>query len=78
MAGNVVQHSKDWLRSPRTTLPAWWAPQGAVIAGLFLLAPARAVVWIVALIWMGTACISQCAAMRAYALPLHGVRIISR
>jgi hypothetical protein len=31
--------------------------QGAIVASLFLPVPLRAVIWIAALIWMGTACI---------------------
>ncbi|MFL4980349.1 MAG: hypothetical protein ACJ8FV_17915 [Xanthobacteraceae bacterium] len=57
MANNITQNSHDWLRSPRTNLLAWWIPQAAIIAGLFVPVPLRTVIWIVALIWMGTACI---------------------
>jgi len=53
----VVQSSSDWLRSPRTNLLAWWIPQAAMLAGLFIPVPVRTVIWIIALIWMGTACI---------------------
>src|ERR1700724_1040258 len=54
---SVVQGSSDWLRRPRTNLLAWWIPQAAMLAGLFIPVPVRTVVWIIALIWMGTACI---------------------
>src|ERR1700736_6455510 len=54
---SVVQSSSDWLRSPRTNLLAWWIPQAAILAGLFVPVPVRSAIWIVALIWMGTACI---------------------
>src|SRR5438445_13820627 len=54
---SAVQISRDWLRSPRTNLLAWWIPQAAMLAGLFLPMPVRAAIWISALIWMGTACI---------------------
>src|SRR2546425_12095613 len=57
MASDTVQRSRDWLRSPRTNLLAWWIPQAAFLAGLFVPVPVRAVIWIIALIWMGTACI---------------------
>jgi hypothetical protein len=57
MASDTVQRSRDWLRSPRTNLLAWWIPQAAIVAGLFVPAPGRTVIWIVALTWMGTACI---------------------
>jgi len=57
MASDTVQRSRDWLRSPRTNLLARWIPQAAIVAGLFVPAPGRTVIWIVALTWMGTACI---------------------
>src|SRR5262247_285622 len=57
MANGIAQNSRDWVRSRRTNLLAWWIPQGGIIAGLFVPVPARTVIWIVALIWMGTACI---------------------
>jgi hypothetical protein len=54
---SVVQSSSDWLRSPRTNLLAWWIPQAAMLAGLIVPVPVRTVIWIIALNWMGTACI---------------------
>ena len=40
-----------------TSLLAWWMPKVAILAGLFVAVSVRAVIWIIALIWMGTACI---------------------
>jgi hypothetical protein len=57
MAGDTVQGSHDWLRSPRTNLLAWWIPKIAIFAGLFVPVPVRASIWVAALAWMGTACI---------------------
>ena len=57
MANDAVQSSRDWLRSPRTNLVAWWVPQAAIALGLLPRPPIRAVIWTVALLWMGTACI---------------------
>jgi hypothetical protein len=57
MTDGVVQSSPDWLRNPRTNLLAWWIPQATIVAGLFAPVAARAPIWIVALIWMGIACI---------------------
>jgi hypothetical protein len=57
MANDIVQSSRDWLRSPRTNALAWWIPKGAIVAGLFFPPPARTGTWIIALVWMGTACI---------------------
>jgi hypothetical protein len=53
---SAVQSSRDWLRSPRTNLVAWWVPQAAIALGLLVPVPARAVVWAIALLWMGAAC----------------------
>ena len=57
MANNIAQRSHDWLQSPQTNLLAWWIPWIAVIAGLFAPVLVRTAIWIVALSWMGTACI---------------------
>ena len=57
VASDITKPSRDWLPSPRTSALAWWVPKGAIVAGLFLPVPLRTVIWIVALIWMGTACI---------------------
>jgi hypothetical protein len=57
MASDTLQSTRDWLRSPRANLLAWWIPQAGILAGLFCAVPVRAAIWITALIWMGTACI---------------------
>ena len=57
MVNDVVQNSRDWLRSPRANLLAWWIPKGAIVLGLLAPVPVRVVIWTVALLWMGTACI---------------------
>jgi len=57
MTGAPTQTTRDWLDSVHTSLLAWWMPKAAILAGLFAPVPARAVIWIVALIWMGAACI---------------------
>jgi hypothetical protein len=57
MANDIVQSSRDWLGSPRTSALAWWIPKAVIVAGLFVPPLARAGIWIIALIWMGTACI---------------------
>jgi hypothetical protein len=48
---------KDWLGSARASLLAWWLPHVAIIAGLFVVVPARTVLWVAVLVWMGTACL---------------------
>ena len=57
MINDAVRSSRDWLRSPRTHLVAWWLPKAAIVLGLLVPVPIRAVIWTVALLWMGTACI---------------------
>ena len=57
MAHDIAQTSRDWLASPRVSVLAWWIPQAAILVGLFAPVPIRATLWIVALTWMGLACI---------------------
>jgi hypothetical protein len=57
MANEIVQSSRDWLSSLRTTALAWWIPKAAILVALFIPPPARTGIWIIALVWMGTACI---------------------
>jgi hypothetical protein len=57
MANVRTQTSLDWLGGFYTSLLAWWMPKAAILAGLFFPVSVRAVIWIIALIWMGTACI---------------------
>jgi hypothetical protein len=54
---DIARRSQDWLRRPRTNLLAWWMPQAAMLAALFAPVPLRTTIWVLALIWMGTACI---------------------
>lgn len=57
MTAAGMRSSRDWLARPLSNLLAWWIPHAGIAAGLFLAVPVRTAVWIVALIWMGTACI---------------------
>ena len=57
MTNVTAKVAADWLGSVRTNVLAWWLPTCAMLAGLFVATPARMVIWIVALAWMGTACI---------------------
>ncbi len=57
MANNIVQSSHDWLRSPHLSLLAWWIPQAAIFAGLVAPINVRTAIWIIALSWMGVACV---------------------
>jgi hypothetical protein len=49
--------SRDWLGSAGTYALAWGLPHFAIIAGLAAPVPARAAIWIAALVWMGAACL---------------------
>ena len=55
MTNVTAKLAADWLGSVRINV-AWWLPTCAMLAGLFVATPARMVIWIVALAWMGTAC----------------------
>lgn len=57
MARHGVSGASDWLSSWRTSLLAWWMPQAAILAGLLVPVPVRAALWVVALVWMGSACL---------------------
>src|ERR1700731_4135614 len=57
MTNDAIQPSRDWLGRTRTHALARWGPQAAIVVPLIAPVPLRAVVWLVALIWMGTACI---------------------
>ena len=57
MANDAIQPSRDWLGSTRASALAWWGPQAAIVVALSAPVSLRAVVWLVALIWIGTACV---------------------
>ena len=66
-----VQASRDWLASTSSNVLACWIPHAALLVGLFLPIPFRVVMWTIALLWMGTACILKrgAAAARTAATP---------
>jgi hypothetical protein len=51
------QCSHDWLRSAQTSALAWGLPWAAILASLFARVPLRTAIWIIALSWMGMACV---------------------
>src|SRR6266404_5208543 len=57
MSTPMADTSRDWLSSKRTNLLAWWIPLAAILGGFFLPVSQRAAGWVIALCWMGTACI---------------------
>ena len=57
MPNDALEASNDWLGSAHTHALAWWLPQAAIVAGLIAPVPIRTAIWIIALLWMGTACL---------------------
>ena len=57
MSYDTAEPSRDWLASTSSSLLAWWIPQAAMLGGLFVSTPLRVIVWTLALVWMGAACI---------------------
>lgn len=57
MVNSVETSSKDWVGNFRLFNRAWGLPLLVMIFGSFVDAPVRSVIWSVALIWMGTACL---------------------
>jgi hypothetical protein len=53
----VAHASRDWLASTSSNLLAWWLPHAGLLVGLVVPNPVRVVIWTVALLWMGVACI---------------------
>lgn len=55
----AVQASRDWLASTSSNLVAWWLPHAALFVSLLAPVPSRAIIWTIALVWMGVACIAN-------------------
>jgi len=53
----TARRSPDWAGDIRSFGLAWGLPTAALAGGLFVDVPIRIIVWIIALAWMGTACI---------------------
>ena len=49
--------SRDILARPVLSTLVWWLPQAAIAAALLAPIPARAAIWIAALVWTGAACL---------------------
>ena len=49
--------SQDWVGNTRAYMIAWGIPTIALIIGIFLPPRSSAILWAVALTWMGLACI---------------------
>lgn len=82
---------RDWVASYRTCVIAWGIPAVAFVGAIFVPPPAKTVIWIVALIWMGAACVlnaRRCSRTHCYftapfflvmtvPVALHGFDILS-
>lgn len=51
--------SKDWAGHWRSLAGLWGIPAAAILAAMLLAPLLRAVIWSVALVWMGGACIAN-------------------
>ena len=56
MSKTTADTSRDWLGCKRTSVLVWWFPLVAIIGGLFVPVWLRTAGWVIALGWMGTAC----------------------
>jgi hypothetical protein len=52
-----AQAAIDWAGSFHSYALVWGLPHGALVLGLFTSTPLRAIIWSIALAWMGIACI---------------------
>ena len=57
MTSARMQVAQDWLGNARASVLAWGLPHAAIVLGLAVDPVARMIIWIVALVWMGAACI---------------------
>jgi hypothetical protein len=57
MTKMLARRSVDWTGSVRSYGLIWGPPITSLIGGLLLDVPARTVVWVLALAWMGMACL---------------------
>ena len=55
MSKPTADTPRDWL-GKRTSVLAWWFPLGAIIGGLFVPVSLRTAIWVIALGWIGAAC----------------------
>ena len=53
----IPSNGGDWLNSTGASFLAWWLPKLAIFLTIFVAVSFRTVVWLLALLWMGTACI---------------------
>jgi hypothetical protein len=56
MSKPTANTSRDWLGNKCSSVLAWWFPFVAIIGGLFVPVSLRTAGWVIALGWMGVAC----------------------
>ena len=57
MTETTAHTATDWVGDRRRFALAWGLPTVVLIAGSLVDSPARTVIWVAALVWMGTACV---------------------
>lgn len=81
---------RDWVAGHRSYAVAWGIPTAVLLAGIFLPAQARTIIWSTALVWMGAACILnalRCGRLHCYltgpffvlmavAVLMHGLEVV--
>ncbi len=55
----MTQESNDWVGRPRSYILAWGLPTAILIAAIFLDPATRTILWTLALIWKGAACLAN-------------------
>jgi hypothetical protein len=54
---DIPSNGGDWFNSTGASFLAWWLPKLAIFLTIFVAISVRTLVWLIALLWMGTACI---------------------
>ena len=90
MAREACCRAKDWVSDVRGYLLAWGLPTVALVGTAFASPLVRTPAWLIALVWMGTACLAnarRCGRTHCYltgpfflvmamAVPLHGYGLL--
>ena len=58
---DLQRHRRDWVSSPRSYIVAWGIPTTALILGALVPPPWKTLIWVLALLWMGAACLANAA-----------------
>jgi hypothetical protein len=56
MSNPTANTSRDWVDKKGSSLLAWWFPLAAMLSSMFVPVSLRTPVWVIALGWMGAAC----------------------